>query len=148
MNVIYLYLNKIKNNLSKYLSNFKFFIFFDRNDFKSFYVKTVKSKLKNKKNHPTLGKNISENGIGLFNNIKKKLKINKNSIVVDYGCGSLRVGQHFIKYLNPCKYIGLDITHFFFTEGFKRIDKKLLVKKHPEFHVISDKTLNLIKKKK
>jgi len=61
--------------------------------------------------------------------------------VVDYGCGSLRIGQHFIKLLGPGAYWGLDITDRFFKDGAAMLPSQLLAAKAPELHVIGKDSL-------
>lgn len=41
--------------------------------------------------------------------------------LLDYGCGSLRIGSHFISYLNARKYVGMDIAPEFLDIGLKAI---------------------------
>jgi hypothetical protein len=57
---------------------------------------------------------------------------------VDYGCGSLRLGQHAMRYLEPGNYCGIDVTDSFIHEGLKLIDPKLLEEKPPWLAVIDD----------
>jgi cyclopropane fatty-acyl-phospholipid synthase-like methyltransferase len=56
---------------------------------------------------------------------------------VDYGCGSLRLGRHLIKYLAPGNFWGLDITRRFIQEGLDVIDPAVLADKKPHLLVIS-----------
>ena len=127
---------------------FNIFTFRLTKKFSDFYIQDVIKRLSSNKNHPTLGVNIRENGLGLYKHITNRFNIKKNSIILDYGCGSLRLGQHFIKYLNKENYIGLDITDHFYNLGKKRIDIKLLKIKQPIFDIISDESLSIIKRKK
>lgn len=121
---------------------------FNKSKFSDIYLNEVVHRLTHNKVHPTLGINIRENGLGLFKTILNEFKINKTSVVLDYGCGSLRVGQHFIKYLNKSNYIGLDISEHFYNLGKRRIDKVLLEEKKPYLDIISNKSINFFKTKK
>jgi hypothetical protein len=56
---------------------------------------------------------------------------------VDYGCGSLRIGQHLIAYLNEGNYCGLDIVDTFYTVGKSLIPEALIEAKSPVFGVIN-----------
>src|SRR5262249_41100784 len=56
--------------------------------------------------------------------------------VVDYGCGSLRIGGHFIRFLDPDRYYGLDVTDGFFEMGRELIGHDLITQKRPRFAVI------------
>ena len=60
---------------------------------------------------------------------------------VDYGCGSLRLGQHAIRYLHPGNYFGIDVVDTFFNEGMKMIGRDLLDQKRARLAVIGDATL-------
>lgn len=60
---------------------------------------------------------------------------------VDYGCGSLRLGQHAIRYLNDGNYWGIDISDAFYCEGLKLLRADLLAQKRPRFGVIADPLL-------
>ncbi|WP_395016123.1 class I SAM-dependent methyltransferase [Dongia sp.] len=64
--------------------------------------------------------------------------------VVDYGCGSLRIGMHFIDHLAPQKYWGVDVTRRFFEDGLHRLDPELLAEKAPRFDQISAQSLAAI----
>ena len=61
--------------------------------------------------------------------------------VVEYGCGSLRVGQRCIALLPDRHYVGLDITERFFRDGRDMLKPELVAAKHPRFHVINDASL-------
>lgn len=58
--------------------------------------------------------------------------------VVDYGCGSLRVGQHLIRYLDRAHYIGLDVTDAFYRDGLKMLEPELIGAKAPTLAVIDE----------
>jgi SAM-dependent methyltransferase len=51
--------------------------------------------------------------------------------MLDVGCGSLRGGRHFIKYLEPGHYFGLDISDRLLNAGRKVIRKEGLEKRRP-----------------
>jgi SAM-dependent methyltransferase len=58
--------------------------------------------------------------------------------VIDYGCGSLRIGAHFIRFLDPGNFVGLDVTDDFYEIGKTEIGADLLREKRPRFGVISE----------
>lgn len=66
------------------------------------------------------------------------------SKVVDYGCGSLRIGMHFIDHLAPGRYWGVDVTPRFFEDGKRLMDPRLIAGKQPRLDVISEQTLRAI----
>ena len=61
--------------------------------------------------------------------------------VVDYGCGSLRVGQHAIRELDRGCYRGLDVTDDFFAPAARLLDARLVADKQPVVSVISPSSL-------
>lgn len=64
-----------------------------------------------------------------------------NHRVVDYGCGSLRVGAHFIRYLDPGCYLGLDVIGDFFEIGKRLAGSDLIDEKRPQFAVIDENAI-------
>lgn len=98
--------------------------------------------------HPTLGTKTQrysdfwEAGISSFSYYQDLLKISPHHKIVDYGCGSLRLGAHFIKYLNPGNYWGLDVTTDFIDMGKEAIGYDLLNEKQPRLEVIGENSLN------
>lgn len=56
--------------------------------------------------------------------------------LVDYGCGSLRIGRHLIGYLEPANYVGADVTERFYREGLANLDPALREEKRPRFQPI------------
>lgn len=66
--------------------------------------------------------------------------------VVDYGCGSLRVGQHAIRFLASDGYWGLDVTDDFFEPAIQMLDPALVAKKLPMMGVINAANLADVRK--
>jgi hypothetical protein len=60
---------------------------------------------------------------------------------VDYGCGTLRIGQHAIKYLAAGRYWGLDIAEWLLEDGRNLIGAELVAQKCPQLRVLSEKTV-------
>ena len=60
---------------------------------------------------------------------------------IDYGCGSLRVGQHLVRALLPGNYCGLDVTDRFYRAGLAHLGADLIREKQPRFAVITKATL-------
>ena len=61
--------------------------------------------------------------------------------LVDYGCGSLRVGQHAMRFLDPGCYWGLDVTDDFFGPATGLLDAALVAEKRPKVGVINPDNL-------
>lgn len=62
-------------------------------------------------------------------------------VVVDYGCGSLWIGEAFMDYLQPGNYVGLDVSDLFFAEGLARLPAAFVAKQRPSVQVIDDAAL-------
>lgn len=62
-------------------------------------------------------------------------------VCVDYGCGSLRVGQHFIRHLDPGRYIGLDVVDRFYKDGLTLLGPELVAEKRPYLSAIDAASL-------
>ena len=67
--------------------------------------------------------------------------------LLDIGCGSLRGGVNFIKYLNEGKYCGLDINPSLIRAGHVEIKKENLIEKRPMLLVNDSFQFQLFKKK-
>lgn len=60
---------------------------------------------------------------------------------VDYGCGTLRIGQHVIRYLAPGCYWGMDIDKSFLDVGSGLIGTQLVQNKKPNLRVITSEAV-------
>jgi hypothetical protein len=87
---------------------------------------------------------IRQRGSGTFRFLKS-YGLDPLHKVVDYGCGSLRIGLHFIDHLAPEHYWGVDVTRRFFEDGLKMLDPGAIAAKAPRLDVISDETLREIR---
>jgi hypothetical protein len=139
-------LNYLKRGLGSYLKDDKreFEEWQKRNpskSFKDFFSETVEAKLRAGEIHKSLGgaftgKKYGEVGQGFFRKIVK-LGLKPDDVLVDYGCGTLRMGIHAINYLEPGKYWGLEISDFLLQQGRELLGEALLVEKQPHLEVIS-----------
>ncbi len=98
--------------------------------------------------HPTLGHNIHNGqedwwkaGASTFNHYSKRFQIDSGSKLVDYGCGSLRVGAHFIRYLDPGHYFGLEIARGLYDMGLEVLGPELLAEKQPHLGITDSPAL-------
>lgn len=98
--------------------------------------------LKKGKAHPTLGRNIIDHadwwtaGAATFAHYMKLFPISQSSKVIDYGCGSLRVGAHFIRFLDPGRYFGLELAKGLYEMGEEVIGPELIAEKKPRLGLI------------
>lgn len=61
--------------------------------------------------------------------------------VVDYGCGSFRLGRALIEHLEPGKYWGLDVAEEFLRMGIAHLGPKLIGEKRPHALRITETSL-------
>ena len=61
--------------------------------------------------------------------------------VIEYGCGSLRLGAHFIRHLDRGHYFGLDVVSGFYEQGVRTIGAKLIDAKAPRLYAISEESV-------
>src|SRR5262249_38259838 len=97
------------------LPHAKFFFWSLRNpgrSFQNFYADGIARAFANKKQHASLGPYLkpgsAQSAKGTFNWLLRQ-GVRPHDIVVDYGCGTLRIGAHFVQYLDADCYIGMDI---------------------------------------
>lgn len=99
------------------------------------------------KAHPTLGRNIIDHadwwtaGVATFAHYMKLFPIAPGSRVIDYGCGSLRVGAHFIRFLDPGCYFGLELANGLYQLGEEVIGPELIARKKPRLGLIDTPAL-------
>lgn len=70
-----------------------------------------------------------------------QLGLQPGDVVVDYGCGTLRVGVHLIRHLEPGRYWGLDVDAEILAHGRRLVGDELLGAKTPELRVIDDASI-------
>lgn len=120
--------------------------------FAAYYAGTISKRIERGGSHRTLGslrhfgrsahepEIQSQRGVKPFERLKE-LGLSRDKICVDYGCGSLRVGQHVISFLESGNYIGLDLVDTFFNEGMKLLPVTAQ-EKAPSLLVISEMSLH------
>lgn len=114
--------------------------------FGQFRGRQIAGQLKKGKGHFSLGRNLKapdgaeldfwSSGADRAARYFKRMRLMPHHRVVDYGCGSLRLGAHFIRFLNPGCYFGLDVVPDFFRIGQELIGEELVREKAPAFRVI------------
>jgi hypothetical protein len=111
-----------------------------------YYAALVSTGLDKGASHPTLGGTLDgavpyeQSGVTELERLRNA-GLKPHHVCVDYGCGSLRVGQHLIRYLNASRYWGLDTTDQFFKMGVDLIGQALVRDKQPHLHVIAPAAL-------
>ena len=97
--------------------------------------------------HATLGTNLERKdewesqGLQTFNRLLKFHKASPKDRVLEFGCGSLRVAYHFINFLNPHNFLGLDVISGFYEIGKLQLGPKMLDAKKPNFAVIGSNSI-------
>lgn len=130
--------------------------------FGEFYATDVARAIKRGAGHPTLGKRrmtddpcaprvmteeeLRQWGREFFEDIRAA-GLEVHHLCVDYGCGSLRVGQHLIAYLESGKYWGLDVTDRFYRDGLDMLPPGLTEEKKPQLRVITPELLDELRHK-
>ncbi len=105
--------------------------------------------IKEGKAHPSLGPKLIDNdwttaGLSTFQRYKSIIPdLVPSSKVVDYGCGSLRLGHHFIRFLNSGNYIGVDVWEELIEIGVDLIEADIVEEKRPIFAEISPISIDL-----
>jgi cyclopropane fatty-acyl-phospholipid synthase-like methyltransferase len=89
---------------------------------------------------PSDSPELRRRGRNLFEWFRSR-SLRRDMTCIDYGCGRLRVGQHFIDYLDGGRYLGLDIVDSFYREGLARISGKVVARSQPRFLTISAEAL-------
>jgi len=115
--------------------------------FKEYYVGSVVEALAGKKRHATLGPLTRPGSVEHAESIVDALiglGVARSDIVVDYGCGTLRVGRKMMQYLEPSHYVGLDVDRRILDTGLEILPPGLAEEKTPILEVIDDDVLDRI----
>jgi hypothetical protein len=125
----------------------KFVAWLERNPtgtFEQFYADTAVRALARGKIHSSLGpalkpgrrehaRRVADEWLGWG--------IRPSDIVVDYGCGTLRIGRLLIEFLDADRYVGLDLDDRILAAGRNQLSVDLLALKRPLLEVISGDSL-------
>jgi hypothetical protein len=113
--------------------------------FKDYFALLVRDHVKQGRMHPTLGENLRDGKFGEFGEgaFKRLLEagLSPEDTCVDYGCGTLRIGVHAIRYLAPGRYWGLDIDRSLLNVGADLVGQDLIAEKRPQLRVIAPDTV-------
>jgi hypothetical protein len=77
-----------------------------------------------------------------FRNTVERFGIEPHHKLIDYGCGSFATGMHYIRFLDPGNYFGLDVTPSFIDIGKSLIGVDLLEEKRPHLAAIGEQSLS------
>lgn len=113
-----------------------------RRSYGQFYAESTRRNIDAGAPHPTLGlatvnrSHVQARAQRILADFKQA-GCAPHHVVVDYGCGSLWVGEVFMDYLEPGNYVGLDLVDIFYTEGLTRLPPEFLARSKPSLHVIA-----------
>lgn len=111
------------------------------------YYDALAEKLKQGTRHSSLGANLRgvddwwSAGKSKFEKLLRGFAIGRDDRVVEYGCGSLRVGAHFIRHLDRGRYFGLDVSQGLVDIGRELLGEALLREKAPRLAAIDERSL-------
>src|ERR1700743_3726367 len=71
----------------------------------------------------------------------KTMALKKTQRVIEYGCGSRRLGAHFIRYLDPGRFFGMDVVSGFYETGLEALGPQMVAEKKPRLSVSYDALL-------
>ncbi len=112
--------------------------------FKDYFASIAKDDLARGRRHPSLGEHLKWGDCGELGDatFKRLLRygIEPQDVLVDYGCGTLRMGVHAIRFLQRGRYWGFDIDQALLDEGARRIGREM-EEKAPNLRVISASTV-------
>src|SRR6476620_8746613 len=113
--------------------------------FKEYYAERAKLSLSANTLHGSLGANLISEPFGVAGlqilGLLIHYGLKQSDVCVDFGCGTLRLGVHVMRYLQPGAYWGMDIADFFLEEGKSLVGAEALEQARPTFRVISPQSV-------
>ena len=112
--------------------------------FTQFYAESAANSFASNKRHASLGPNLKPGGVASARRTFDrfiKYGIHPDHTVVDYGCGTLRVGALFIEFLEADRYIGLDIDERILAAGREQLSDDIVGTKRPTLEIITEESL-------
>lgn len=106
--------------------------------YEQYYVHRVLSKIKTGQGHPAIGptaRPLRERSELL--DFLQRHGAQASDLVIDYGCGSLRLAPPLIAFLEPGKYWGMDLAQEFLDLGLSHLDQQMTREKRPQLDVIA-----------
>ena len=115
-------------------------------NFQQYYIDQAERRLDAGQAHATLGTERKDaqgfvETAGLIMGFLSEQGLTPSDRVVDYGCGSLRIGRELMQFLEPGHYFGMDITDRFYSDGLRDIPDAVVERARPTLRVISDESV-------
>ena len=86
---------------------------------------------------PETGRAVAESYLAVF----RRYGLRPEHRCVEFGCGSLRMAEPVMRFLEPGRYVGLDVTDAFYSLGLQRLDPGLVARARPHLAVIGQESL-------
>ncbi|MBL9036579.1 MAG: class I SAM-dependent methyltransferase [Rhodospirillaceae bacterium] len=110
--------------------------------YEQYYVHRVLAKLKGGHGHPAIGPTARPlRSRSELLDFLLKYSVRPSDLVIDYGCGSLRLAPPLIAFLEPGKYWGMDLAQEFLDLGLSHLDPQLARDKRPRLDVIAPEVI-------
>ena len=105
--------------------------------YETYYAWVVTRKLQRGRKHPAIGPHAkAARGEREMVDVLLRHGLQPHHAVVDYGCGSLRLGRPLVEFLASGKYWGLDLAQEFLDAGVAHLGATLFAERRPHLHVI------------
>lgn len=108
----------------------------------------IAEKLRGGQRHPTLGFHPDRSetdwwqaGEHRFLKMVRSFAMQPRDRVIDYGCGSLRLGGHFMRHLERGHYFGLDVAADLIAIGRELVGEGIIADRAPKLAVIDAQSL-------
>lgn len=109
---------------------------------------TMAQRLRAGQPHPTLGYHPDRGdtdwwqaGAGRVSRLVETFGISPHHRVIDYGCGTLRLGGHFMRRLDRGNYFGLDVSGELIAIGRELVGDDMIADKAPHLAAIDAQAL-------
>jgi len=129
---------KINKKLRRRISYWRWRLMHPLAPYEQYYVHRVLAKIHGGQGHPAIGPGArplrSRSELLEF---LLKFEVKPADLVIDYGCGSLRLATPLIEFLEPGRYWGMDLAQEFLDLGLTHLGPQLTEQKRPRLDVIA-----------
>ena len=110
--------------------------------YEHYYASVIRRRLTRGRGHNAIGETSRPVRAGSeLLDIAMAYGLQPSHALIDFGCGSLRLGKAVIDYLQPKRFIGMDVDPEFLALGRKFLGDTLLREKEPMLLFINNETL-------
>ena len=133
---------KLKKKIRRALNYWAWRISHPAAPYEQYYVHRVMAKIRSGHGHPAIGPTARplRNESELLEFLLKH-GLQTSDLMIDYGCGSLRLAPPLISFLEPGKYWGMDLAQDFLDLGRAHLSPDLAMAKRPRLDVIGDEVI-------